>query len=212
MNLLRSFVALLQTGGPIMIPIAVVSLWMWILIVLKADWVWRMNRTALPVIEALKHLQSGRVPAQQSGCPKAGALRFFLQHHFVKLAQIQEPDRLLFEAAILRHTRDLYRHIPTIMMLAAAAPLLGLLGTVSGMVETFRVIGLYGMGNAQAMAAGIKEALITTQAGLLVAIPGLLAGQSLGRKVQKIHQEMMVFHQAGSQWFGQRDLPCIESA
>ena len=86
------------------------------------------------------------------------------------------------------------------MVLAAAAPLLGLLGTVTGMVETFRVIGLYGMGNAQAMASGIKAALITTQAGLLVAIPGLLIGQALSKKVKGIHREILIFHRAVTQW------------
>ena len=85
-------------------------------------------------------------------------------------------------------------------MRAAAAPLLGLLGTVNGMVETFRVIGMYGMGNAQAMVSGIKEAMITTQAGLLVAIPGVLPGQAMRKEIRGIHQNVLVFQQAVSQW------------
>ncbi|MFP4416829.1 MAG: MotA/TolQ/ExbB proton channel family protein [Fibrobacterota bacterium] len=56
----------------------------------------------------------------------------------------------------------------------AAAPLLGLLGTVTGMVQTFRVIMHYGIGNPHMMAEGISVALLTTQAGLMVAFPGML--------------------------------------
>jgi hypothetical protein len=56
-------------------------------------------------------------------------------------------------------------------VLAAVAPLLGLLGTVTGMIATFDVLAVFGTGNAKAMAGGISEALITTQTGLLVALP-----------------------------------------
>ncbi len=70
-----------------------------------------------------------------------------------------------------------------IAVLAAIAPLLGLLGTVLGMIETFDVISVFGTGNARAMAGGISVALITTQTGLLVAIPGLIMSNRLGHKV-----------------------------
>ncbi len=111
-----------------------------------------------------------------------------------------KPDQLFLEVAVRRQLGDVYRFIPTIMILAAAAPLLGLFGTVSGMVETFRVIGIYGMGNAQAMASGIREAMITTQAGLLVAIPGMLVGQIMRKKVKGIHRDLLVFQRGVSQW------------
>jgi biopolymer transport protein ExbB len=62
------------------------------------------------------------------------------------------------------------------------APLLGLLGTVSGMVKTFVVIAEFGTGNARALASGISEALITTQTGLVVAVPGLFMASFLLRR------------------------------
>ena len=68
----------------------------------------------------------------------------------------------------------LNRGLPTVAVLAAVSPLLGLLGTVTGMIETFQVISVFGTGNAAAMANGISIALITTEVGLLVAVPGLL--------------------------------------
>jgi biopolymer transport protein ExbB len=81
----------------------------------------------------------------------------------------------------LRLRRRLDSRLSLIAVLAAIAPLLGLLGTVLGMIETFDVIAMFGTGNARAMAGGISVALITTQTGLLVAIPGLLMSNRLGR-------------------------------
>ncbi|WP_300675074.1 MotA/TolQ/ExbB proton channel family protein, partial [Desulfoluna sp.] len=66
------------------------------------------------------------------------------------------------------------------------APLLGLLGTVSGMITTFDVIALFGTGNARAMAGGISESLITTQSGLSVAIPGMFMGVLLTRRSRRL--------------------------
>jgi biopolymer transport protein ExbB len=66
------------------------------------------------------------------------------------------------------------------------------------------------MGNAQAMASGIKEAMITTQAGLLVAIPGLLAGQIMRRRVRAIHQDVLIFQRAVTQWLEKEWRKCTE--
>ena len=201
MDIFGAFWDLVETGGPIMIPIGVISLWMWTLIVVKAEWILRVRRRPFLVSDAIRLLEERANLNEEALSPRAGALRFFLEHYFRgKDFLCGKADQLLFEAAVHRQVRGLYSHIPTIMVLAAAAPLLGLLGTVNGMVETFRVIGMYGMGNAQAMASGIKEALITTQAGLLVAIPGILAGQAMRKEIRGIHQDVLVFHQAISQW------------
>ena len=205
MILLRNFMELMVTGGPVMIPIGVLSAWMWVLIVLKADWIRRVKKSSFSVTDALACLAGGQTPSETICCPKADALNHFMKKHYGGLKRLpDEPDRMFFEAAVMRQTQILYRHIPAIMVLAAAAPLLGLLGTVNGMVETFRVIGNYGMGNAQAMASGIKEALITTQAGLLIAIPGILIGQTMKKKVQVIHNDMRIFHKAVTQWLETR--------
>jgi len=69
-----------------------------------------------------------------------------------------------------------------IAALAAVAPLLGLLGTVMGMVHTFETIQRFGFGNPALLADGISEALLTTQAGLLVAFPLLFAITYIRRK------------------------------
>lgn len=201
MDVLRKIWELIEIGGPVMIPIGIICAWMWILIALKADWIWRIKRQSISTADALNYLKAGKGSDINTCCPRSGALKYFFLHYFRGPDQLcGEPDQLFLEVAIRRQLKDLYRYTPTIMVLASAAPLLGLLGTVTGMVETFRVIGVHGMGNAQAMASGIKEALITTQAGLLVAIPGILAGQAIRKKVRGIQNDILVFHRIVSQW------------
>jgi biopolymer transport protein ExbB len=84
----------------------------------------------------------------------------------------------------------LYRGLATVAVLAAVAPLLGLLGTVTGMIETFQSITLFGTGDPKLMSGGISQALVTTQLGLSVAIPlvlfhSLLVGRA-NRLVEKL--------------------------
>ena len=74
--------------------------------------------------------------------------------------------------------------------IAAISPLLGLLGTVTGMIRTFKAITVAGVGNPAAMAGGIAEALITTAAGLLVAIPALVAYRYLRGRVDALVIQM----------------------
>lgn len=78
--------------------------------------------------------------------------------------------------------------LPVIAVTAATAPLLGLLGTVSGMIRTFNLITLFGSGDPKPLAGGISEALITTLFGLIVAIPALILHAFLARRSQGIVQ------------------------
>ncbi len=85
---------------------------------------------------------------------------------------------------------SLDRYLALITILAGIAPLCGLLGTVTGMINTFDIISVFGTGNAKAMAGGISEALITTQAGLLVAIPGLYLSNFLRQRSHNLKQRV----------------------
>ena len=78
--------------------------------------------------------------------------------------------------------------LPFIAVTAATAPLLGLLGTVSGMIRTFNIITVSGTGDAKPLAGGISEALVTTLFGLVVAIPALIIHALLSRRCQGIVQ------------------------
>ncbi|MBX2807740.1 MAG: MotA/TolQ/ExbB proton channel family protein [Cellvibrionaceae bacterium] len=78
------------------------------------------------------------------------------------------------------------RYIGALGTIAAVAPLLGLLGTVLGMIKVFVAIELQGTGNAGALAGGISEALITTAAGLVVAIPAMIAHRFFVRRIDTL--------------------------
>ena len=81
---------------------------------------------------------------------------------------------------------ELERYLNTLGTVAAIAPLLGLLGTVIGMIKVFAAIRIEGAGNAAVLAGGISEALITTAAGLTVAIPSLFFYRFFQRKVDEL--------------------------
>jgi biopolymer transport protein ExbB len=88
------------------------------------------------------------------------------------------------EAAILE------KRVGILSTIASVAPLLGLLGTVSGMIKTFNVISVQGVGNPAPLAGGIAEALITTAAGLSVAIPTLVCYRIVKDKAESLIFEM----------------------
>jgi biopolymer transport protein ExbB len=101
----------------------------------------------------------------------------------------EEMENALQEA-ILKEIPPMERFLSTLGMLAAIAPLLGLLGTVTGMIDTFHVITLHGTGDPRLMSGGISEALVTTMLGLSVAIPLMLSQTLLSRAVDKKIGEM----------------------
>ncbi len=89
------------------------------------------------------------------------------------------------EAALLAEAPRLNRSLSLLAALAGVAPLLGLLGTVSGMIHTFGDIASFGTGNSRILSGGISEALITTQLGLMMAVPLLLGHAWLSRSVER---------------------------
>lgn len=90
-----------------------------------------------------------------------------------------------------RHViHELERYLNTLGTIAAVSPLLGLLGTVTGMIRTFSAITSGGAGDPAALAGGISEALITTEAGLMVAIPALIAYRYLRGRVEALVVQM----------------------
>ena len=90
------------------------------------------------------------------------------------------------EQAAAQVIHDMERYLNTLGTIAAITPLLGLLGTVVGMIRVFSEIMLQGTGNANALAGGISEALISTAAGLTVAIPAFTAHRYFTRKVESL--------------------------
>jgi biopolymer transport protein ExbB len=107
----------------------------------------------------------------------------------VRHADRQTQESVLQEA-ILNQLPKVERGMAVLAVLGAVAPLLGLLGTVTGMIDTFRVITLYGTGDPKLMSGGISEALVTTELGLAVAIPIMLLHTFLSRRVDHIVGDM----------------------
>jgi biopolymer transport protein ExbB len=87
---------------------------------------------------------------------------------------MSETLELRLGEAVMEEVPRINKHLPLLKIIAAVAPLLGLLGTVTGMIVTFQAITLFGAGDPRLMAGGISQALITTVLGLCVAIPMLL--------------------------------------
>jgi biopolymer transport protein ExbB len=100
-------------------------------------------------------------------------------------------SREQLDLLVLESDRDLVRHRRVIRCLCGVAPLLGLLGTVSGMVETFySLTAMELFAQSGGVAGGISEALISTQMGLFVAIPGVIVGRLLDRKEEALRTEV----------------------
>ncbi len=90
-----------------------------------------------------------------------------------------------------RHVvHELERFVNSVGTIASVSPLLGLLGTVTGIIHAFTAVQMGGMGDARALAGGISEALVCTAAGLTVAIPAYVAHRYLRGKVERIVVEM----------------------
>lgn len=88
------------------------------------------------------------------------------------------------------HIHDLERYLNTLGSIATITPLLGLLGTVVGMIKVFTAITTVGVGDPQVLSAGISQALITTAAGLTVAIPSLLFYRHFKSRIQNLAIDM----------------------
>jgi biopolymer transport protein ExbB len=102
----------------------------------------------------------------------------------------RETLESVLQEAILKELPRLERFLPALNIMGAVAPLLGLLGTVTGMIETFQAITLYGAGDPKMMSGGISEALVTTMLGLAVAIPIMLVHTFLRRRLEHIVGDM----------------------
>ena len=103
-----------------------------------------------------------------------------------------ETLELKLDEAILKETPALERFLTIIKIISAVAPLFGLLGTVTGMIETFQAITLFGTGDPKLMAGGISQALVTTVLGLTVAIPTLFLHSfvaSMSKRVVHVLEE-----------------------
>ena len=136
-------------------------------------------------------LMTGRAVAKQQKetvADTSNPLGRILSVHSKGISEDIETLSLKLDEAILREIPKIERGLITLAILAAIAPMLGLLGTVSGMIETFQSITLFGTGDPKLMSGGISQALVTTELGLAVAIPILLIHSMLSGKSNRLVQ------------------------
>ncbi|WP_319583653.1 MotA/TolQ/ExbB proton channel family protein [uncultured Pseudodesulfovibrio sp.] len=116
----------------------------------------------------------------------AKAMRAEMERTFSRLcgrSGAEDADLALVLAETMRsRTR---RRLSMAAVLAGAAPLLGLLGTVTGMIDTFDGVARFGMLSPKILSSGISQAMISTQTGLVIAVPGLITVYFLRRRVQR---------------------------
>ncbi|WDP91036.1 MAG: DUF3450 family protein [Desulfobacter sp.] len=174
-------------GGPIVWPIlAILGL---ALLILLERWVFFLRRRLKvePFMAEVRRL----IDAENwADCETlmAGRKRALIPKVLLKVLPFRDRSRSDMEnalqEAILGEIPAIERFLSTLGMLAAIAPLMGLLGTVTGMINTFHVITYYGTGDPRMMSGGISEALVTTMLGLAVAIPIMLCHTLLSRMVE----------------------------
>ena len=185
MDLILNTYEYLRSGGIVMIPIILTSLWMWALIVERALYFRRIDKDDVDIKQAVEMISGSPLPDISNGL-RARVVTGFLKERTGN----KKLDRDILDQCAMRETPPLRRCLSVIAVLAGVAPLFGLLGTVTGMITTFDVISLFGTGNAKAMAGGISEAMITTQSGLLVAIPGLFMSVFLIRRADHLESSL----------------------
>ncbi len=185
-ELVYGTISYLQSGGWVIIPLILLSLWLWMLIFFK----WLEFRQLRSRQKSLEECVQNRGSKDLHAAKWQEAI---FEQFFSYIDSGIRPNQKLLQR--LRHPYELSvdKNIQTILVLAGVAPLLGLLGTVIGMITTFDVISEFGTGNSKAMANGISQALITTQTGLVVAVPGLFVGNILKRRAGRLKENISSF-------------------
>ncbi len=183
----RTLAEELRAGGPVMIPILALALICVAVGLWKCCSLWRIPVPSdTRVAPFARSLFASREEAGAMVAKARGPLRRLLAE---AVAHADEPRDQLEEVlheAILAEVPGLESKLSVLSVGAAIAPLLGLLGTVTGMIHTFRLISVFGTGDSRMLSGGISEALVTTEAGLVVAIPLLLLHAVLARRVRTI--------------------------
>ncbi len=183
-----------KQGGFVLIPIALVGFWGFCLILATyfelGAGLWRKNLN--PVFENVRDLlKTGDVVgAQRMAKATPELVRYGLSLTLEHRDLPESALRHLLSERLAMVLFKLERHLPLVRVMAGAAPLLGLLGTVSGLIHTFQVMTEYGNGNAVLLAQGISEALIATQSGLLLAIILILLGHRLEGRVHWMQSQV----------------------
>ena len=179
---------LIKSGGWMMLPIILCSV-LAVAIVVERLWTLRTGKIRPPHLLGqvwrwvqAKQLDNNKLKELRAGSPLGQILAAGLANSRHGREQMKESIQEVGAKVV----NDLERYLTFLGTIAAITPLLGLLGTVLGMIEIFSAFMGSGMANAPQLAGGIAKALITTAAGLIVAIPALFFHRYLQRRVDEL--------------------------
>lgn len=179
---------ILKSGGPVMIPLGLLSL-VALALIIERLWFLRtslyMNQDTISTLTEL--LASQRFNRAQEFCrhrsdPFAALVAVLIEN---RAAPYDELKQVLEDTARQR-LRSLQRGLSALGTIVAGAPLLGLLGTVVGMIKIFSVVATAGAQVTESLSLGISEALVTTATGLIIAIPTLFTHSFLEARAENI--------------------------
>jgi len=166
-----SLIQMLAKGGPVMIPLVLCSVVALAVVIERLGFWWRHGDVG-PAERALELAERGKLDealeiARRSGTATARVIA-------AGLAERQAPPAAAMEAAAQTEMGRLRRYLPVLDTIITLSPLLGLLGTVTGMIAAFGILSTSGMNQPNAITGGVAEALIATAAGLAIAIATLV--------------------------------------
>jgi len=178
----------LVSGGFVMVPLLLIGLLAALLAVWKVISLGKIRTPPDAVLDNVaQRVREGRTEEAQAlvdaiAPPFRSVLQTGIDHRELRRDHLEE---ILHERA-LATLPALDRHLGMLAVLGGVAPLLGLLGTVTGMIHTFELVTLFGTGDAKLLSGGISEALVTTETGLVIAVPVLLVHAYLTRRARSI--------------------------
>jgi biopolymer transport protein ExbB len=186
-----SFIEHIQKGGFWIYPIlaiAFISLIIGIIKLIELKGIKRIPKDKL--ISVLTAIQDGdHQKALNEANALSGEAKSIIEAGVKNIGHGRDLIEQSMEEVLMRLQPKLDRLISIVWITAATAPLLGLLGTVTGIITTFKLLTIFGSGDPKALGGGISEALITTEFGLIVAIPALVLHAFLQRKAKSIENE-----------------------
>ncbi|MGQ9590484.1 MAG: MotA/TolQ/ExbB proton channel family protein [Planctomycetota bacterium] len=156
----------------------------------------RVREAEAKLIDAFETYLEGPSPGARALLLRAAALlptpfgRFFRRVLGGEGLGSKDVRDLQLREAVLREEMEIERGLGILSVLAKAAPLFGLLGTVIGMIHTFRAMMVSSTSDPKALSTGISIALIATEVGLLVALPGVVGSSWLSRRAQRLEEEI----------------------
>ena len=179
------------TGGWLMLPILLCSV---VVGAICLEWWWTLRREEVIPAELLSQLQSTQAWSNDNKVlaelAVASPLGYVIAAGLNGIDLQAEAFQRVMQSTIDNVAHELERYLTLVGIIASITPLMGILGTVFGMIDVFSTLVSAGQGDAKVLAGGISTALVTSAAGLSVAIPALIAHRFFLRKVDELILEI----------------------